>query len=226
MIVERLKVVNSTNEYIKKYLKKRENAVVRADEQTAGAGTKGRSFISQKGGLYLTRLNFYDNLSASDAFSIMVNSAMGVVKTLLAYGINAGIKWPNDVYANGKKICGILIQNTFCGDLVDYSIVGIGLNVNNPIADEIKDIATSMKEILGKEIDIEGVFLTLLMNCSMPSTVQEYKNASIILQKQVTVIEGENTYKDLAVDILPDVRLQLESGKILSAGELNLKVQI
>jgi len=164
MIIEHLAKVDSTNEYIKKYLKKRKDALVRADEQTAGKGTKGRSFISQKGGLYLSKLTFHEGLAVKDAWSIMVDSAMAVVKTLLAFNVEPQIKWPNDIWVNGKKICGILIQNGFCGDMVDYSLVGIGINVNNEIADEIKDIAISLKQALGKEISVESFFLSLMLN--------------------------------------------------------------
>ena len=104
MIIEHLKKTDSTNEYIKKYLKKRQDALVRADFQTAGKGTKGRSFISEKGGLYVSKLTFYKNLMVKDAWSIMVDNAMAVVKTLIAFGVEPKIKWPNDIIVNDKKI--------------------------------------------------------------------------------------------------------------------------
>ena len=226
MIIEHLAKVDSTNEYIKKYLKKRKDALVRADEQTAGKGTKGRSFISQKGGLYLSKLTFHEGLMAKDAWSIMVDSAMAVVKTLLAFNVQPQIKWPNDIWVNGKKICGILIQNGFCGDRVDYSLVGIGVNVNNEIADEIKDIAISLKQALGKEISVESFFLSLMLNFVSGSSIEEYKKFSAVLGKKITVTKGDIVYEAVAEDILNNGALKLSNGELLYAGEVGLKIAI
>ncbi len=224
MIVEFLQKVDSTNSYAQKFVTRKQNAIVRAEIQTNGKGTKGRTFISEKGGLYLTKVKFYEFLPAEQAFSVMINSAMAVVSTLLAYGINAGIKWPNDIIVNGKKICGILITNRFCGDLVEHSIIGIGLNVNNEISPEICDIATSISKVLGKQVDENGVFFTLMQNLEQQFSVEEYKKASLLFGKKVTVIRGENTFDTVVKDLLPDGRLLLENGEILSAGEIDLKI--
>ena len=226
MIIEHLAKVDSTNEYIKRYLKKRKNALVRADEQTAGKGTKGRSFISQKGGLYLSKLTFHEGLAVKDAWSIMVDSAMAVVKTLLAFNVQPQIKWPNDIWVNGKKICGILIQNGFCGDMVDYSLVGIGINVNNEIADEIKDIAISLKQALGKEISVESFFLSLMLNFVSGSSIEDYKKFSAVLGKKITVTKGDVVYEAVAEDILNNGALKLTNGELLYAGEVGLKVSL
>ena len=226
MIIEHLAKVDSTNEYIKKYLKKRKDALVRADEQTAGKGTKGRSFISQKGGLYLSKLTFHEGLAVKDAWSIMVDSAMAVVKTLLAFNVEPQIKWPNDIWVNGKKICGILIQNGFCGDMVDYSLVGIGINVNNEIADEIKDIAISLKQALGKEISVESFFLSLMLNFVSGSSIEDYKKFSAVLGKKITVTKGDVVYEAVAEDILNNGALKLTNGELLYAGEVGLKVSL
>ena len=226
MRIERLKKIQSTNEYVKKFIKKREDVIVVADEQSAGMGTKGRSFISEKGGLYFTKLSFHNNFLASNSWQIMAGAALAVVKTLLAFGIDAKIKWPNDIIVNGKKICGILITNSFCGQNVDYSIVGIGLNVNNQIASEIQDIATSMKEALGDEVNLESVFLTLTLNLSSCADLNEYRAYSAVIGKKLTVIRGENSFESLAEDILPNGALKLSNGELLYAGELNLKIKI
>ena len=226
MIIEHLAKVDSTNEYIKRYLKKRKDALVRADEQTAGKGTKGRSFISQKGGLYLSKLTFHEGLAVKDAWSIMVDSAMAVVKTLLAFNVEPQIKWPNDIWVNGKKICGILIQNGFCGDMVDYSLVGIGINVNNEIADEIKDIAISLKQALGKEISVESFFLSLMLNFVSGSSIEDYKKFSAVLGKKITVTKGDVVYEAVAEDILNNGALKLTNGELLYAGEVGLKVSL
>lgn len=223
-VIERLKTVDSTNKYIEKYLKKRTPAVVRADKQTAGRGTKGRSFISDEGGLYFSRLTYYTALPAREAFKIMIDYAVGVVKTLKAFGVESSIKWPNDVLVNGKKICGILIKNGFCGDFVDYSIVGIGLNVNNQIAKEIKDIATSMKKACGKEFDLEQVFFSLLQNVSVGSNIAEYRTYSAVIGKKIKVFRDGGAFDETALSVTDDGRLVLANGEVLSAAELDLKI--
>lgn len=223
-VIERLKTVDSTNKYIEKYLKKRTPAVVRADKQTAGRGTKGRSFISDEGGLYFSWLTYYTALPAREAFKIMIDYAVGVVKTLKAFGVESSIKWPNDILVNGKKICGILIKNGFCGDFVDYSIVGIGLNVNNQIAAEIKDIATSMKMACGKEFDLEQVFFSLLQNVSVGSDIAEYRTYSAVIGKKIKVIRDGGAFDEIAISVTDDGRLVLANGEVLSAAELDLKI--
>ena len=226
MIIEHLKKVDSTQEYIKKYVKKRKDAIVYADVQTRGAGTKGRSFISEKGGLYISKLTFHNNLKCVDAWSVMVDNAMAVVKTLMAFGANPQIKWPNDIWVNGKKICGILTQNAFCGDNVDYSIVGIGINLNNQISEEIKDIAISLKEVTGKEINIESFLFSLTLNLSSSCSLEEYKKYSVVLGKNITVSRGGEVFEAVAVDICKDGSLKLSNGESLYAGEINLKITV
>jgi len=224
MTVELLKRVDSTNNHVQKYIKRRQNAIICAEEQTAGAGTKGRSFISSVGGIYMTKLKFYEFLPCEKAFTVMVNSAMAVVATLAAFGITAGIKWPNDVIVNGKKICGILIKNALQGDLVDYSVIGIGLNVNNEISSEIRDIATSVSLVLGKEVDKKSVFFTLMQNLEQEYDISQYKKYSLLLGKKVTILRGENTFEAQVLDVLEDGRLLLTNGEALSAGEIDLKI--
>ncbi len=223
MKIIRLEKTTSTNDYIKKFVKKGQDTLVIAKYQTKGRGTKGRSFSSDVGGIYLTRLKFYDNLSASDAFSIVCDVSMAVIKTLLAFGLKPKIKWPNDILVDGKKICGILTENKIDNGLISYSVVGIGLNVSNMLDGEIKPIATTMAEILGN-VDFEAVLMTLLFNLSAKSNMAEYARYSCVLGKDVTILEGDNEYQDRVEEILPDGRIKLANGKILSSAEIKLKV--
>lgn len=226
MRIEKLKTVNSTNLYLEKFIKKREDIIVCAEEQTAGMGTKGRSFVSQKGGLYVSKLIFYRDLPAREIYSVNINACMAVVKTLLCYGLKPEIKWPNDVFVCGKKICGILIKNSLCGDKVDYSIIGIGVNVNNKFDGELKNIAVSMSEVCGKRFDLDEIFMTLCTNLSFPSTAKEYAAFSAVLNRKVKIIRGDKTFEAVPIEILYDGRLKLDDGTLLSAGELDLKIEL
>ena len=149
--------IASTNEYAKSQRCQGENLIVTAKRQFGGKGTKGRSFSSNEGGVYLSKLTFYEDFKACEAFKIMTNAAVAVCKTLQYFGLNPKIKWVNDVYVNDKKICGILIENVFSGDKISSSVVGVGLNVYNELPQELVAIATTMEKESGKRFLVEEV---------------------------------------------------------------------
>ena len=159
---EHFQEIESTNVYAKERRSQRENVIISADVQTGGKGTKGRSFSSAKGGVYVSKLTFYDNFPATRAFEIMKSAATAVCETLVFFGLQPKIKWPNDVFVGGKKICGILIENSLSGGAVSSSIVGVGLNVNNALPQELDTIATTMQQQTGRDISVEEVRETLI----------------------------------------------------------------
>ena len=158
MNIDRIKIkkfsrIVSTQEYADKMKKYGENLIVTAGKQSGGKGTKGRSFSSEKGGVYLSSLLYYPNFPAEKSFLIMAGTCAAVCRTLEEGGLQAKIKWPNDVFVNGKKICGILTENTFSepaagdadGKHKDICCVcGIGLNIVNDLPEELKSTATSV----------------------------------------------------------------------------------
>ena len=86
----------STNDYCETREFGEDTAII-AREQTGGKGTKGRSFSSPRGGVYLSLVRYYP-CKAENSFSLMIASCMAVVKTLELYGVSAEVKWPNDVF--------------------------------------------------------------------------------------------------------------------------------
>ncbi len=211
----------STNEYCENHDFAEDTAVI-AKRQTGGKGTKGRSFSSLCGGVYLSlvRLN---PCKTENAFSIMVASCMAVVRTLEDYGVFPKIKWANDVYVNGKKICGILIKNTFEGENVRKSITGIGVNVNNDLPEELKGIAVNLKSLVG-EVDTAEFTKKLVGNLYGSYNIKEYKSYNFILGKEITVLSGEKSYKAIAKDVSDDGNLILENGEKLSYGEISVRL--
>ena len=151
MKIIQLEEVDSTNEYCKR-LSGESEVIVTAKRQSAGKGTKGRSFISDEGGLFVSVMRRYEKFDASQTFKIMVDSCVAVCRTLEFFGLNPVIRWANDVLVNGKKICGTLIENTFSGGDVSRSIIGVGININNALPEELKDIATSMRAEFNRQI--------------------------------------------------------------------------
>ncbi len=149
--IELLDTVDSTN----KLLKERGlngapvfSAVI-SSQQSEGRGRLGRSFISPCGGIYMSML-VRPGGNACDALSLTTATAVAVCEALDSLGVKGhGIKWVNDIYIDGKKICGILTEGVVSAEngSLDFAVVGIGINIympENGFADEIKDIAASI----------------------------------------------------------------------------------
>lgn len=198
-----------------------EDTTIIAREQTGGKGTKGRSFSSPRGGVYLSLVRYYP-CKAENSFSLMIASCMAVVKTLELFGVRAGVKWPNDVFLNGKKICGILIKNSFEGENVKKSITGIGVNVNNDIPKNLADIAINLKSVVG-EVDIDEFYKRLIENLYADYSVDEYRSRNIVLGKEITVIKNGESRKAVAEDIAADGSLVLKGGERLFYGEVTIR---
>jgi BirA family biotin operon repressor/biotin-[acetyl-CoA-carboxylase] ligase len=173
-LIERFDEIGSTNTYLKEKRADGQNRIAVALCQTGGRGTKGRSFSSARGGVYLSKLTFYDDLPVAKAFSIMASTAVAVCKTLVFYGIQPVIKWPNDIFVNDKKICGILIENVFSGSKISSSIVGVGLNVVNTLPEELHEIATTMRLSSGKEFSVSEVTEKLIDELQRDYSIDEY----------------------------------------------------
>lgn len=210
----------STNDYCETREFGEDTAII-AREQTGGKGTKGRSFSSPRGGVYLSLVRYYP-CKAENSFSLMIASCMAVVKTLELYGVSAGVKWPNDVFLNGKKICGILIRNSFEGENVKKSITGIGVNVNNDIPKDLADIAINLKSVVG-EVDIDEFYKRLIENLYADYSVDEYRSRNIVLGKEITVIKNGESRKAVAEDIAADGSLVLKGGERLFYGEVTIR---
>ena len=210
----------STNDYCETHDFGEDTAII-AREQTGGKGTKGRSFSSPRGGVYLSLVRYY-TCKAENSFSLMIASCMAVVKTLELYGVSAGVKWPNDVFLNGKKICGILIKNSFEGENVKKSITGIGVNVNNDIPKDLADIAINLKSVVG-EVDIDEFYKRLIENLYADYSVDEYRSRNIVLSKEITVIKNGESRKAVAEDIAADGSLVLKGGERLFYGEVTIR---
>ncbi len=105
--------------------------VAMAEEQTAGRGQQGNSWHSEPGAnLTLSLVLTPDFLPAGEQFYLLQAVSLGVADTLRELGLDARIKWPNDIYIGDKKVAGLLIENDICGMNVCRTIAGIGLNVN------------------------------------------------------------------------------------------------
>lgn len=219
--------IDSTNEYCKRE-NFAEDVIVIAKRQTAGRGTKGRSFISDEGGLYITTVRHYKNLHAEKAFQIMINSCVAVCKTLESFSIKPQIRWANDVLVGGKKICGTLIENTFGGNKIVRSIVGMGINVNNTIPSDLKEIATSITQHVSAKISVDDVKDLLIQNLQKDFSINDYKEYINYFDSTV-LLKTENSERLVTVlDVSNDGRLIAEEadGTVskISSAEVSLRL--
>lgn len=225
MKIIELDEVESTNEYCKR-LEIDDDVIVIAKRQTAGRGTKGRTFVSEIGGVYLSAMRFYKEFSPCSAFKIMVNSCVAVCKTVEAFSVRPNIRWANDVLVGGKKISGILIENSFKSDCM-HSVVGIGLNINNPIPHELKDIATNLSLCAQRIITAEEAALKLIENLGKEYTVSDYKSYINFFGEKITLITADGQRIVTALDVTDEGLLKVAeaSGKVslISAAEVSLR---
>lgn len=128
-----LNTVDSTNsEALRRLGELPSGTVLAAYEQTAGRGQRGNRWFSEAGKnlTFSIVLKFPDGfLSAADAFLLNCLCSVSVVDFLASYGVSAQVKWPNDIYVGGRKICGMLLENGLSGASVAYSVMGLGINI-------------------------------------------------------------------------------------------------
>lgn len=156
-----LETAESTNSELRKRIPGADNLLaVAAKVQTKGRGQGSHSWYSGHG-TNLTFSIYYDfgglpgqGLPAADALLVTEVTTLGIRDYLLSEGIEARIKWPNDIWAGEKKICGILIENTLGAGLIRHSIAGIGLNLNESSWPADLPNPVSVHELTGKLYDI------------------------------------------------------------------------
>ena len=140
----------------------KEGSVVICDHQTKGKGQRGNSWSSQAGkNLTFSLILKPDFMDISEQFYLNMAVSNSIKQILHDYVPYMEVKWPNDLIVPGYgKIGGILIENTFSGKEWEYAVVGIGLNINQVEFDSTK--ASSIKSIIGSEINLEELFRLLI----------------------------------------------------------------
>jgi BirA family transcriptional regulator, biotin operon repressor / biotin---[acetyl-CoA-carboxylase] ligase len=154
--------VDSTNRYAARMIQHtsfHNGTIIRADHQTAGIGQgENKWFTEPFQNLTLSIILHPHFLPAERQFMLNKAMTLGVCDLVNNYVPGCFIKWPNDLYIKGGKIGGMLIQHTVCGNRLEISIVGIGLNVNQVSFPEGIRNPASLKLILGYDLPLAGVF--------------------------------------------------------------------
>ena len=231
-----LKTVDSTNTYAKKAAADgaRDGTVVIAEQQTAGRGRRGNSFYSPPGsGLYMTVI-LRPEQHAADTDLFTVCAGCGVCRAVERLsGTSPLIKWVNDVYLDGKKICGILSEATtdFESGEVDSVVTGIGINISTvDFPDGLGSKAGSIGSSGVTRARLAAAVFSELIYClgrSQEENIADYKARSLVLGKEVNFVQNGVEYTAKAVDI--DNRGQLvvhtRNGEMrLNSGEVSVKL--
>lgn len=213
-----------------------EGTLVVAKRQSEGRGRLGRSFFSPEGGVYMSMV-LRPHIPAERALLITACAAVAVARAIeKVSGVTAGIKWVNDIFVKGKKVCGILAEAGLNPehDFPDYVVLGIGINVKKQsVPEELKEIVGCLEDagqiILNEELiaRVWKEFAELYKNLSTAVYMEEYRERSVLLGKEVTVFGPEGEYKAQVTDIDKEGHLIMERDgrrEELSFGEVSVRL--
>jgi len=209
--------------------------VIITEEQTAGRGRLQRTWVAPKGSLALSII-FRPNIDYLP-YLIMLASLSVTYSIQVVTGLKPQIKWPNDVMFNDKKVCGILIENDIRKNVLKHAVIGIGINVNLRMADypEIASRATSLSDLLGREVSLPTLVRQLLIEIErlyllLPrgeSLIEQWKSQLATLGQIVRVNSGGKIYRGLAESVTSDGNLIIrqKDGHVIKiiAGDVTLR---
>lgn len=225
-----------------------------AANQTAGRGRRGRSFFSPDGtGLYLSMLLRPHGLSASEAQRFTTMAAVSVCEAIEEVtGKDPGIKWVNDIFINGRKVCGILTEASLDleSSAVDYAVVGIGINLFTPeggFPEEISSVAGAVfseDEVSSEDFpDIRSRLAASVIShfrrrylaacgpsgAGFASHISEYRRRCIVTGREINVImPGSDPRPAIALDVDDEcgLKVRYEDGteETLRSGEISIRL--
>lgn len=231
--------INSTNDFALANLEKlNDRQVIVANKQTSGRGKFSRSWLSsEKDNVYLSIVLKPSDKINPDLPLASITQYMSVVlcEILESYGIEAKIKWPNDILVNNKKIAGILTETSIQGDTLKGLVLGLGVNLNmsQEILAKIDQPATSLNLSINKHID-KNIFIENLLNSFFSKydlflkegfylIKQKYLAKSLYIGDGILLKTLKDTSKVILKDINNDGSLQIIMNgkeKIITAGEI------
>lgn len=216
------KTVDSTNNYLKRnHVSLDDRTVVIAENQTAGRGRFERKFVSESGGLYMSVLlkNFPTDL-------LTITAGISIADMLRNLGAEPKIKWVNDVFCGGKKVCGILAES-----ISGCAIVGLGVNIKHN--ESFPDTASSLETLYGIDITAQNlanlildVFFDYIDNYNPQRIIERYRNyTAFMIGKYITYNHGAGI-----VDCVTDngnLAVKDAEGNliILNSGEISIKLE-
>lgn len=239
--LHKFSTIDSTNQVCKQLAAEgaAHGTVVLADEQTAGRGRMGRVFCSPANtGLYCSVL-LRDGLMMPMAQQVTCCAAVAVAEAIEAlYGLPVQIKWVNDIYYNGKKLCGILTEAAWnCEDgRMAYMVIGIGVNIRQTAVNmppELQDIVSSLEECGCKKVQRAVLLAAILERLEVQlerlpekGYLEAYRSRSCLIGTHVTAWHGMEQFEGLVTGIAEDGALLLQTADgatiALQSGEVTL----
>ena len=204
-----LETVDSTNNYLKRAA---EDGAVNgtlavAEEQTGGKGRRGRSWETPKGTNIAMTILLRPEIRPEHASRLTLLMAMAVVRGIQKEtGLQAGIKWANDVVVDGHKVCGILTEMNTEVDYINYVVIGTGINVNQTeFPEEIREIAGSLKLSAGHPVaragliasimeELEDLYEVFLKTEDLSALKDEYNRNCVTCGHEIRVLEPGHEY--------------------------------
>lgn len=234
--------IGSTNDECKKLAEEgaKHGTLVVAEKQTKGKGRRGRSWESPKGtGIWMTLL-LRPDIEPYNSSGLTLVTAMAINKAVQEItGLDAKIKWPNDIVVNGKKVTGILTEMSAQPEMINYIVIGIGINVNTEeFPEDIAKTASSLKIESGKTIKrssiialfgkyFEQYYAEYIKTQDMSLLIDEYNKELINVDRQIKVLAKENSYTGIAKGINRHGELIVETEnkelKNVVAGEVSVR---
>ncbi len=234
--------IDSTNQYAKKAAEDgaADGMLVIADEQTAGKGRRGRSWVTPPGETIAFTLLLRPKLSPDRVSMVTLVMGLAVAKAVnTLYPLKAGIKWPNDVVINGKKLCGILTEMSAEVMHVNHIVIGVGINANmTSFPEELSRIATSLKLELGRDVsraeliaqvmaEFERLYEKFEEDGDLRAVSEEYNALCLNAESMVRVLDpnGEYTGTSHGINALGELLVETESGQVRNvyAGEVSVR---
>lgn len=207
--VKVMKTVDSTNLEAKRLAEAGapHGTLVTAEEQTAGKGRRGRSWISVPGqGVWMSFV-LRPEIELENSSMLTLVAALAVEKGIKdAAGIDGRIKWPNDVLVNGKKVCGILTELSAQMDELNYIVVGIGINANmKQFPEEVREKAASLLVETGETVDRTRLLCQVLKHFEQDYEIfkktedfsmlmEEYNSLLAHYDQEIKVVRGKDEY--------------------------------
>ena len=201
-----------------------EGYVVLADKQEGGRGRRRREWASPSGGVW-TSVVLRPEFAPREASLVTLAASVAVARAVEATGVDATIKWPNDVLVDGDKICGILVEMQADAERIAHAVVGIGLNAN--AAPDVPDASpTSLAEHVG-EVDRATVTADVLAELedayeTGASIVDEWRERASTVGKKVRVETPNETIEGVAegIDETGALRVSTDDGeRVITAGD-------
>ena len=187
--------------------------VVLAERQTAGRGRRGRSWAGAPGNVFLSVV-LRPDLPPRRAPELVPVVAVAAAEAVRGAGVDAGIKWPNDLLVGGRKVAGILTELSASAERIQSVVVGVGVNVNGlgaDLPDEVRATATSLREVLGRDVSRAELVAALLERLEgwldrhaaggFAPVRTRYRELSATLGTRVRLIDADGTVEGVAEDI-------------------------